>query len=236
MYTKYTKNNVAAIVLAGGSGKRMKSATKKQYIEIQGKPLIYYSLAAFENSSVGQIVLVCAPGEEDYCKTEIVNKYQLKKVKYIVPGGKERYNSVFEGLKALNNEDYVLIHDGARPFVTLDIIERSIQSVEKYSACVVGMPSKDTVKIVDSNGFIESTPKRSSVWNIQTPQSFKYDIVYNAYEKILKSETDLEITDDAMVVEYTFSIPVKIIEGSYSNIKITTQEDLAGIENYKFTL
>lgn len=224
----------AAIVLAGGSGKRMNSSVKKQYIEIQNKPLIYYSLAAFEKSIVEKIVLVCSPGEEEFCQREIVDRYGFRKVKKIVPGGKERFNSVYEGLKALTETDYVLIHDGARPFITQDIIRRSVEGVRRYNACVVGMPSKDTVKIADDNGFIQSTPKRSSVWNIQTPQSFKYDIVCRAYQKIFELENSLEITDDAMVVESALSFPVKLIEGAYSNIKITTPEDLTGIESYKF--
>lgn len=229
-----TIKKTAAVILAGGSGKRMNRYTKKQYIEIQGKPLIYYSIAAFEKSSVDNIVLVCAQGEEEYCKKEIVDKYSFHKVGSIVAGGKERYNSVFEGLKALTDIEYVLIHDGARPFITQNIICRTIEAVHKYDACVVGMPSKDTVKIADNNDFIQFTPKRSSVWNIQTPQAFKYSLIYSSYEKILESDCALEITDDAMIVENAVSFPIKLIEGAYSNIKITTEEDLRGIESYKF--
>ena len=224
----------AAVVLAGGSGKRMNSSTKKQYIDIQGRPLIYYSLAAFEKSNIDAVVLVCAQGEEDYCREKIVKKYAFHKVVSVVTGGKERYNSVFEGLKVLKDIEYVLIHDGARPFISQDIIARTIKTVHEYDACVVGVPSKDTVKIADSNDFIQFTPKRSSVWNIQTPQAFKYSLVYGAYEKILSSDCDLEITDDAMVVENAVSFPIKLIEGSYSNIKITTIEDLRGVESYNF--
>lgn len=229
------QKNTAAVVLAGGSGKRMNSNTKKQYIEIQGKPLIYYSLVAFEKSPVEKIVLVCSPGDEQYCMTEIIKKYGLHKVEAVVAGGKERYHSVFEGLKALpDTTEYVLIHDGARPFVTTDIIERSLSAVRDNKACVVGMPSKDTVKIADKDGFVASTPKRSLVWNIQTPQTFEYSLIYSGYEKIFSMENELEITDDAMVAEYALGIPVKLIEGSYSNIKITTPEDLKGIEEYEF--
>lgn len=226
------EKNTSAIVLAGGSGKRMKSKIRKQYIEIHGKPLIYYSLAAFQNSAVEKIVLVCSAGDEEYCLHEIVEKYSLNKVCNIVSGGKERYHSVYEGLKALKDTEYVLIHDGARPFVTNDIIQRSIECAKQYKACVVGMPTKDTIKISDENGFVKSTPNRSSVWNIQTPQSFEYNLIKEAYEKIFALENSLEITDDAMVVESTSDVQIKLLEGSYMNIKITTPDDLIGIDKF----
>jgi len=228
------EKGTAAIVLAGGSGRRMNSDTKKQYIKIQGKPLIFYALNAFERSNVETVVLVTSPGEEDFCRKNIVEKYKFDKVKTIVSGGKERYNSVFNGLKALKNVDYVLIHDGARPFITTDIISRTIESVKKYKACAVGMPTKDTIKIADEDGFVDSTPNRSTVWNIQTPQAFEYNLVFDSYSKFFEHEYEMEITDDAMVVEYHSNAKVKLIEGSYSNIKITTAEDLNGIEQYLF--
>lgn len=228
------KERTAAIVLAGGSGSRMNSDTKKQYIEIQGKPLIFYALNAFENSCIEKVIFVTAPGDEEYCRINIVKKFDFSKVIKIVPGGKERYNSVFNGLRSLKDTDYVLIHDGARPFITTDIIRRALENAIKYDACVVGMPSKDTVKIADENGFVDSTPNRSRVWNIQTPQAFNYNLVYESYCDIFNYENELEITDDAMVVEYFGKKQVKLIEGSYSNIKITTPEDLNGIENYDF--
>lgn len=229
------KERTAAIVLAGGSGSRMNSDTKKQYIEIQGKPLIFYALNAFEHSCIEKVILVTAPGDEEYCRINIVKKFDFSKVIKIVPGGKERYNSVFNGLRSLKDTDYVLIHDGARPFITTDIISRALEYAIKYDACVVGMPSKDTVKIADENGFVDSTPNRSRVWNIQTPQAFNYNLVYESYCDIFNYENELEITDDAMVVEHFGKKQVKLIEGSYSNIKITTPEDLNGIENYDFS-
>lgn len=230
------EKNTAAVVLAGGSGRRMKTDVKKQYIEIQGKPLIYYALTAFQKSCVEKIVLVVSPGDEAYCREELVERYGFDKVCAIVSGGKERYHSVYNGLCALDKTEtnYVLIHDGARPFITKDIIRRTVESVKQYKACVVGMPSKDTVKIADVDGYVDYTPKRSCVWNVQTPQAFSYEIVRDSYEKIFEYEDRLEITDDAMVVEYITKMPVKLIEGSYSNIKITTVEDLVGIENYSF--
>lgn len=219
------KQKYAAIVLAAGSGKRMNSKVHKQYLIIQDRPVLYYSLKEFEDSAVDEIVLVVGKGEEEFCRKEIVDKYGISKVKAIVEGGKERYHSVFEGLKQTSDADYVLIHDGARPFVNQDIIRRCMQEVQKYQACVVGMPVKDTIKIADEEGYAKQTPDRKNVWLIQTPQTFSYALIYEAYEEMLKTE-DTAITDDAMVLERIKGKKSKLIEGSYRNIKITTPEDL----------
>ena len=219
------KQKYAAIVLAAGSGKRMNSKVHKQYLIIQDRPVLYYSLKAFEDSAVDEIVLVVGKGEEKFCRKEIVDKYGISKVKAIVEGGKERYHSVFEGLKQTSDADYVLIHDGARPFVNQDIIRRCMQEVQKYQACVVGMPVKDTIKIADEGGYAKQTPDRKNVWMIQTPRTFSYALIYEAYEEMLKTE-DTAITDDAMVLERIKGKKSKLIEGSYRNIKITTPEDL----------
>ena len=219
------KQKYTAIVLAAGSGKRMNSKVHKQYLIIQDRPVLYYSLKAFEDSAVDEIVLVVGKGEEKFCRKEIVDKYGISKVKAIVEGGKERYHSVFEGLKQTSDADYVLIHDGARPFVNQDIIRRCMQEVQKYQACVVGMPVKDTIKIADEEGYAKQTPDRKNVWMIQTPQTFSYALIYEAYEEMLKTE-DTAITDDAMVLERLKGTKSKLIEGSYRNIKITTPEDL----------
>ena len=219
------KQKYAAIILAAGSGKRMNSKVHKQYLIIQDRPVLYYSLKAFEDSAVDEIVLVVGKGEEEFCRKEIVDKYGISKVKAIVEGGKERYHSVFEGLKQTSDADYVLIHDGARPFVNQDIIRRCMQEVQKYQACVVGMPVKDTIKIADEEGYAKQTPDRKNVWMIQTPQTFSYALIYEAYEEMLKTE-DTAITDDAMVLERIKGKKSKLIEGSYRNIKITTPEDL----------
>lgn len=223
---KYT-----AIVLAAGSGSRMQSKVKKQYMLLDGKPILYYALEVFEKSAVDEVILVVSPGEASYCKKEIVEKYCFQKVTRIVEGGKERYNSVFEGLKAAPDADYVLIHDGARPFITPEIIERAMKGVREYRACVVGMPVKDTIKITDKEGYSKETPERKNVWMIQTPQCFEYRLIYDAYQKMLQNE-DTAITDDAMVLERISHIPVKLLEGSYRNIKITTPEDLLVAQAY----
>ena len=219
------KQKYAAIVLAAGSGKRMNSQVHKQYLIIQDRPVLYYSLKEFQDSAVDEIVLVVGKGEEEFCRREIVDKYGISKVKAIVEGGKERYHSVFEGLKQTSDADYVLIHDGARPFVNQDIIRPCMLEVPEYQACVVGMPVKDTIKIADEGGYAKQTPDRKNVWMIQTPQTFSYALIYEAYEEMLKTE-DAAITDDAMVLERTKGKKSKLIEGSYRNIKITTPEDL----------
>lgn len=219
------KQKYAAIVLAAGSGKRMKSQVHKQYLIIQDRPVLYYSLKEFQDSAVDEIVLVVGKGEEEFCRREIVDKYGISKVKAIVEGGKERYHSVFEGLKQTSDADYVLIHDGARPFVNQEIIRRCMLEVPEYQACVVGMPVKDTIKIADEGGYAKQTPDRKNVWMIQTPQTFSYALIYEAYEEMLKTE-DTAITDDAMVLERIKGKKSKLIEGSYRNIKITTPEDL----------
>ena len=232
------KCRCGAVVLAAGSGKRMHSDIKKQFLLIQDKPVIFYSLQAFQESFVDEIVLVVSEEDVDYCKKNIVEKYGFSKVKYIVPGGKERYHSVASGLKKLSDCDYIFIHDGARPMVTEEILERAYDCVRENGACVVGMPVKDTIKIADKDGFIHQTPDRNLVWMIQTPQVFEANLIKEAYSQLLLREGELQeqgihITDDAMVVETLMKHPVKLAEGSYENIKITTPEDLLIAENFR---
>lgn len=225
------QGTITAIVLAGGRGTRMESNVQKQYMDLMGKPLIYYSLAAFEQSPVDRIVLVTGEGECEYCQDEIVKRYGFQKITAIVPGGKERYHSVYEGLKAAAGSDYVLIHDGARPCVTTEIIQAAIDGAIENQACVIGMPVKDTIKLADRDEFAKTTPDRSRLWMIQTPQAFSYDLVMNAYDRLFEDETyQRGITDDAMVVETMTSRKVRLIRGNYKNMKVTTPEDMAVAE------
>ena len=215
-----------AIVLAAGQGKRMNSKVQKQFLLIKEKPVLYYTLNAFETSSlISEIVLVTGKEEIEYCRQEIEEKYGFQKVCKIVAGGKERYHSVYHGIQAIDEADYVFIHDGARPFVDGETIERVCDAVKEYQACVVGMPVKDTIKISDEEGFAAQTPDRRKVWQVQTPQTFEYHLIKEAYEKLIVEEPE-GITDDAMVVETMTNHKVKLVEGSYRNIKITTPEDL----------
>ncbi len=220
-----------AIVLAAGAGRRMNAKVQKQYLEVQGKPMLYYALKAFEESEVTDIVLVAGAGQEAYCRGEVIEKYGLKKIKCIAAGGRERYHSVYEGLLAAKGADYVLIHDGARPMVDKDLIRRSIEAVGIFQACAAGVPAKDTIKIAGEGQMVKETLDRSRVWQIQTPQAFSYPLILEAYRRLMEKD-EVAVTDDAAVVERMTSVPVKLIEGSYRNIKITTPEDLIIAEAY----
>lgn len=223
------KENIAGIILAAGQGKRMNAGMQKQFMLLAEHPVVYYSLKAFEESQVSRIVLVTGPEEISYCQEEIVERYGFQKVECIVAGGRERYHSVYAGLQAAKGADYVLIHDGARPFVTKEIIARTLEGAKNHGACVAGMPVKDTIKIADDKGFAKTTPDRSRVWMIQTPQTFSYELINNAYKTLIEMEKNgytVEVTDDAMVLETITGQAVKLTEGSYENIKITTPCDM----------
>ena len=217
-------NKFTAIVLAAGSGKRMEQDVPKQYMNIKGKPLMVYCLEAFEQSKVTDIVVVVAAGDIEKVQREIVDRYHISKVRAIVEGGEERYDSVYAGLQAVT-DGYVLIHDCARAFLSVEIIHRCMSSVVLYESCVVGMPSKDTVKITDDHRKVLDTPDRSKVWIVQTPQCFEYNLIKGAYDKIIL-DADTTITDDAMIVEKATNHEVHMIQGSYFNIKVTTPEDV----------
>lgn len=223
-----------AVVLAAGRGKRMGSHVAKQFLEIAGKPVLYYSLKQLEESFVDEVVLVARESDVSFCRREIIEKYDFKKVSAVVAGGKERYHSVYNALCAIGRCNYVFIHDGARPFINEDIIRRNYEMVCKYNACVTGMPVKDTIKVSDNNGFVKETPRRESIWQIQTPQTFSYSIIKEAYDKLMKDEDRnvqrFQVTDDAMVAEIFGGVSVKLVEGDYRNIKITTPEDMAVAE------
>lgn len=200
-----------AIVLAAGQGKRMHSKIQKQFMELDGMPVLCYSLRCFQESPlIRDVILVTGEEYVFWCKEEIVEKYGFTKVSAVVSGGKERYDSVYEGLRACKDTEYVLIHDGAS---------------------VTGMPSKDTVKIADEDGNVSETPDRSSVWIVQTPQIFQYPLIYGAYTSIRQKEMT-GITDDAMVAEHETGVKIRFSEGSYRNIKITTPEDLVVAEAF----
>lgn len=214
---------VSAIILAGGKGKRMGAKISKQYIELNGKPLLYYTLKQFLScDEINKIILVLPKEEIEYCKNEVLEKYSLI-VDLIVEGGKERQDSVFNGLSAVNDEGIVLIHDGARPFVSRRIITEGIKYADLYGAAAPGVTPKDTIKIKDDKSFSKETPKRETLVAIQTPQVFKSNIIKECHKR-LKSD-NLIVTDDTMVVE-AYNYDVYLYEGEYTNIKVTTPEDL----------
>lgn len=216
-----------AIVLAGGKGRRMNRGIQKQYLMLAGKPLIAYSLEAFEHSPADEIVLVTGAGEREYVSRNILAPGGFQKVSKVVEGGKERYHSVYAGLQALQGCDYVLIHDGARPLVSREIICRAVQGAMDYRACVAAMPVKDTIKEADKAGTAIRTLDRDRLWQIQTPQAFAYSLIREAYDWLMEKESrQLGITDDAMVLESYGGPPVRLVEGSYTNLKVTTPEDM----------
>lgn len=206
--------------------------------------MVVYGLQAFQDSPlIDEIIFITDKEHLEYCKREIVQAYGLSKVSYVGVGGSERYESVWKALGVLTGfggwepekvwesrqNGYVFIHDGARPFVTPEMIGRAYEAVCRWEACVVGMPVKDTIKLVDENGCVVSCPRRSLVWQAQTPQAFSVPLIVNAYEKQIQEDCSF-VTDDAMVAEAQTGIKVHMVRGSYENIKITTPEDLAVAE------
>lgn len=212
------------VIVAAGTGSRMNMGINKQFIKLEGKEIIAYTIEKFyNNSNIEDIVVVVKEDESEFFKKEILDKYNFKNVK-IAYGGKERQDSVYNGLKLLDEKcDVVSIHDGARPFVSDKIIDKSIEEAKEHKAIVVGVPVKDTIKVIDNDKNIVDTPNRSVLWAVQTPQTFDYNILIDAYKDAFKNK--FYGTDDAMLVE-RIGYKVKMLEGSYNNIKITTQEDL----------
>lgn len=225
--------NNYAIVLAGGRGNRMGSDIPKQYIELDGYPVLYYSLKAFQEfDKVKSIVLVTLADDIEYCRREIVDKYNLTKVDKIVSGGSERYASVANGLDTIIEENgFVFIHDGARACIDKATLERLYDDAREYGSAVAGVTSKDTVRISDNCGMAVSTPDRDNVWIIQTPQVFSIKDIKKAYSEMMKSGQCSGITDDAMVMERFGSVKIRLTQASYANIKVTTPDDLYVAEN-----
>lgn len=234
------KKRCTAVVLAAGSGSRMHSDVPKQFLKLGGRPLIWYALEAVERSAIiDDCILVTGSEDLAYMRSEIVEKYGFSKVDIVISGGSERYESVANALAALergelkvpNRDGYVFIHDGARPFLTEEILEKTWAAALDCGACVAAMPSKDTVKLADRDGYARHTPNRDSVWLVQTPQVFETDMICDAYRRLMAQlpqlrQQGLGITDDAMVVETMLQRQVKLVPASYRNIKVTTPEDM----------
>ncbi len=239
-----------AIVLAAGSGSLMHSTTAKQFMTLGDRPLICHSLQTMEKSPVmDECILVTGKADMEYVRQEIVGKYGFRKVTAVVEGGRERYQSVWNALQVIkgkrgdhraagdSREEYVFIQDGARPFLTEEILRDTFADVCRYRACVAAVPAKDTVKIADREGFADQTPDRSLVWTVQTPQVFERNLIVDAYDKLqtalpaLASQGIL-VTDDASVVELFGDCKVRLTPASYRNIKITTPEDIQVAEAF----
>lgn len=221
----YKGNFVSVIIASAGMSNRMGSGINKQFILIDNKPILAHTIEKFDKSKfIDEIIVVARATEIDYCKKEIIKKYGFTKVTKIVKGGKERQDSIYNGILALSDKsDIVLTHDGARPFLREELILKGINGAIEFGACVIGVPVKDTIKVINENNQVHHTPNRALLWAAQTPQCFKTDILKKGYE--YASKESIIATDDSSLVE-KYGHPVKMIMGSYDNIKITTPDDL----------
>jgi len=222
-------NNLRVVIAAAGKGSRMKSSTNKQYMLLNSRPVLSYSLDFFEKMDmVGEIVVVCGADELEYCQREVIERFQYKKVSALLPGGQERQDSVWRGLQKLGEDtDLVAVHDGARPLLSSAVFFRLVGEAEKWGAAIPGIISKDTLKAVDRDGFVRQTLDRSSVYAIQTPQIFRYSELRAAYQEAYQD--NFQGTDDASLFERYIG-RVKVVEGEYNNLKITTPEDFTAAE------
>jgi 2-C-methyl-D-erythritol 4-phosphate cytidylyltransferase len=215
-----------AIIPAAGTGKRMESGVSKQYLALGGVPILVHTLRAFERArSVDAVFLIVPAGDMDAVRRDMVDPHGLVKVRKILPGGKERQDSVRAGIDALGEEtEIVVIHDAVRPFITGELIGMSVEGGREFGAVSLGVPVKDTVKSVKPDGWVERTMERSKLWLTQTPQAFRREIIQEAYRRAFAD--GVYATDDASLVE-RIGIRVRMIPGTYENIKITTPGDLA---------
>jgi 2-C-methyl-D-erythritol 4-phosphate cytidylyltransferase len=215
-----------AIIPAAGTGMRMKNDRPKQFLDLQGRPLLAFTLEKFQVCpAIDSIILVAPQNEVKYCRSEIVERHHLTKVENVVAGGERRQDSVRLGIEA-SGGDYglVLIHDGVRPLITHDLIEHVVKAAQEHRAVITGLPAKETVKEIDENALVVKTYERQKVWLVQTPQAFRYEDILMAHRRAVEEGWD-EVTDDALLVEKV-GIPVKVVEGPEDNIKVTTPQDL----------
>jgi len=215
---------VSAIIPAAGSGRRM--GRPKQWLTLAGKPLLYWTLAAFERCPEVSGVVLVVPGDDlERVRREIVEPHELRKVRRIVAGGAERQDSVRNGFEILAGSppDIVVVHDGARPLVTPDILSRAVEATILHGATLVAVPVQDTLKRVNEAGAVLGTLRREGLWQAQTPQSFRYELLEEAYEAAHRE--GFLGTDEAALVE-RLGHTVHIVEGSRRNFKVTTPEDI----------
>ena len=215
-----SRERVGAVIAAAGSSRRM-DGVDKIFAALAGKPLLWYVLQVFQEcGAVDQVVVVL--GEAGVERgLRLVEEGGFSKVTTVCAGGQRRQDSVAEGLKRLERCDWVVIHDGARPCLTVELVERGLKEARRTGAAIAAVPFKETVKVVDADGAIESTPRRESLWAAQTPQVFRFDLIAGAYRNVSQ-----EVTDDASLVE-ALGQNVRVYMGLYDNIKVTTPEDLA---------
>jgi 2-C-methyl-D-erythritol 4-phosphate cytidylyltransferase len=215
-----------AIIVAAGQGLRMEAAVRKQYMALNGEPVLVHTLKAFCSADVIQQICLVVPAEDmAFCKEYLIDRVAHPERITLVAGGKERQDSVFSGLQAVTDRSgIILVHDGVRPFISVDLINACIREAERSGACLAGIPAFDTLKQLTDDQIIEKTLDRRRIWLAQTPQAFAFDILLRAH--IQADAEGYRATDDAMLVE-RLGNPVKMVHGSRMNLKITTQEDLA---------
>lgn len=216
---------VVALVPAAGTGLRMGFSQRKQFMLLRDLPILVWTLRRLEAcQSIEEIIPIVPEDSVEFCAEEIVDSYNIHKIKRIVVGGRERQESVWHALRKLNNGfNYVMVHDGVRPFVSDRLLHESLKEAVRHDGVVVGYPVKDTIKDVGKDRFVEKTLRRNHMWAIQTPQVFKKDVIVDAYTRA--HEANFTATDDAALVEWA-GYKVKVIEGEHENIKITTPFDL----------
>ncbi|SKA01488.1 2-C-methyl-D-erythritol 4-phosphate cytidylyltransferase [Selenihalanaerobacter shriftii] len=216
--------SIVAVIPAAGQGRRMGSDLNKQYLSLADKPIVAHTIEKFQEfEQIKDIIVIAREDEIAYCQHEVIDKYKFDKVSQVIKGGQTRQESVYNGLQAVDSAEYVLIHDGARPLLTKELLECTIRELKDYGAVGVAVPVKDTIKMIDNEKFVDKTPDRSKLWAIQTPQAFSYNLILEAYEEA-KNEGFVG-TDSSMLVE-RLGKKVKLIHGSYENLKVTTPEDL----------
>ena len=220
--------NIGAIIPAAGQGKRMKKDINKQYLQLGDRPLLAHTLEIFDNNNyINQIIVVVKEDEMDYCQEKILDKYCFEDLK-LVAGGETRQQSVYAGLTAFSPAiNYVIIHDGARPLISKDLLDKVIEKLSSHKALTTAIPVKDTIKIINKENFVQKTPDRDNLRAIQTPQAFEYDLIYEAHKNY---DGNIKATDDASLVE-NMGHKVKVIQGESNNIKITTPIDLVYAQN-----
>jgi 2-C-methyl-D-erythritol 4-phosphate cytidylyltransferase len=216
---------VCAIIVAAGKGIRMNDKTRKQYLDLAGRPILAYSVIAFDACDLIDKIFLVVPEEDmEYCRNNILSLLELKTGLDLIPGGEKRQDSVYNALQAMDKKtDTIVIHDGVRPFIQPKQLESCILGAKKFGACILGIPAGDTIKCVGKSGFIKNTISRDNIWLAQTPQAFKYELIKKAHEA---ARNDGYTGSDDSVLAERLGVDVKIINGSRNNIKITVREDL----------